>query len=798
MDLLKGLDWHALVELACQQALTAPAQIQLRLLGEPSQWASTPEQAAWWQTETQEARGLLDKPALWGPLSPPQGVEVLAAPEPLIERLERGAALEIAELALIRRWIRASEAWRTLPQEDFPAGRFRASVSGLPILSEPARELARILTDEDELSERASPKLAEISQSIREMRRTLATKLDQTLKEWEQKGVLQDTYTDVRDGRYVLPVRISAQSEIEGVFHEASVSKQTVFVEPADIAPMNNKLRQLHNARVEEIARILAECSRLLSKHVAAIKAAVVTLSHWDAVRSKARLARRYGGQPLALGASFVLRDCANPLLYFSLEPAAIVTNDLEWDSKKRCLLLTGPNTGGKTVFLKTLGLASIASRTGFAFPCAAGATVPWFDQILADLGDEQSIEASISTFSGHLIRIREFLSRSGPRTLLLLDELASATDPEEGAALSRALVEHWLGQGAWLVATTHDPRLKSFALSDDRILAASLGFDEASSKPQYRVRLGVVGRSRALETAQRLGLPEVVLTSARQHLAQGYQRMEEVLERLERDLAQAAREKEEAGAALAEADSMRKQWLEKTQNAFEQLVAQTRMKLRRVLDQAQVRVQEHLQRIEAAKTEKAREEARRELSAQFKSSLNEIEGAVNEAAPELATPTVQRATGEVPQPGDRVRVLKWKSIGEVMEILEERGQWRAKVALGKIQMVLSADEIELIKDGKKKPALARVQIDAGPSMGQQIDLRGMRFEDAMGELERYLDSVFRSRSYTEVYVIHGLGTGALREGTRALLGKLPYIRSHSDGGAAGGGAGATRVELEW
>jgi DNA mismatch repair protein MutS2 len=806
----QALEWGRFLELAQAQARTELGRALVRALEDSRRWAPDLATARLQQKETHECAQLLDRDALWGPLTD------LTDPTAALDRLERGSVLELEELALIRRWLYAVDSWTQTPRDELRGELFKKALVRLPDAHLPLRILDRVLTPEGELSERATPKLAQLHTDLRALKREISQILDQLLKSYSQKGVLQESFTDVRDGRYVLPVKISNQNEVDGITYEASASRQTVFIEPREVGALNNRLRQRQNDLLQEIYAILQDTSKQLQPFAGETSLAVQTLSHWDSVQAKARLGLHYSGKMIEVTSDreFVLHQTAHPLLFWSLGYERIIRNEVDFGDPVRTLLLTGPNTGGKTVLLKTLGLAGFCARTGFPFPGTDLPVVPFFENVFADLGDNQSIEQHLSSFSGHIVRFKEILEKVTDQSLVLIDELNSATDPEEGAALGRAFLESVMARGALIVTTTHDPHLKATAISDERILNASMEFDEASRTPTYKIVLGVPGRSRALETAERLGLPAEVLALARQYLSRGHLEFEAMLSRLESDAREAERSRKEAVRLREEAEKLKQEWTEKTEAAVGEMLERTRHRLRRILETAQDEVRASTHKLDEIKNRKAFEETRAKIQAAFSLSSDRLESALHEEAPEiaesLALQSRERASQAAAKPaitvGTFVRIPKWKSTGTVLEI---SGQ-KTKVQMGAIQMSLALADLEPMADSEiaqlpKAQRPAGFGLNAAKQGGafvpappdSQLDLRGVRFDEAMSELRRYLDHAYRSGAIAEVTVVHGLGTGALREGARKMLSSLSYVKNFYDGGAGRGGSGATVVEFD-
>jgi DNA mismatch repair protein MutS2 len=797
-----ALEWTRFLILAEKEASTELGRERIRALEDPARWAPSVETSRLRQQETQEVSLLLARDALWGPLSG------LLDPKASLERLDRGATLDVPELVMFRGWLYAIDSWSQVPRDEIRGDLFKRALTQLPDPTVPLRIVDSILTPEGELSERASPKLGSLNSEIRSLKREIQAVLDGLMKTFSQKGVLQENFTDVRDGRYVLPIKISQQNEVEGNIYEASASRQTVFVEPKEVAALNNRLRQKQNELAQEVYIILTETSKRLKPYGAELESSIEILAHWDEVHARALFGRHYSGKAIYVteDRAFYLKHSAHPLLWWSLSADQIIRNDIEFGEPARALLLTGPNTGGKTVLLKTLGLAGLCARTGFPFPAVDQPIVPFFDSFFADLGDEQSIEAHLSTFAGHVMRFKEILAQTTERSLVLMDELNSATDPEEGAALGRAFLETVMGKGALVVATTHDPHLKALAFSDQRIVNASMAFDEGSRVPTYRLAIGVAGRSRALETAERLGIPADVLRIARSYLSDEHRKFEALLSKIEADAQEAQRSRNQANNLREEAERLKKEWTERTETSVGEMLERTRQKLRRILEQAQDEVRASVRKLDEAKSRKDVDENRSKLNETLSWATERMETALAEEAPDVAE-TLAKRTREKTEAakrdtalsvGSQVRVPKWKSTGTILEL---KGG-KAKVAMGTIQMSLSLEDIEPLSsiEAAQVAAIQRpkqksrgTSSDAPPAPDKQLDLRGQRFDEAMREVERYVDQAFRSGTYVEVTIVHGLGTGALREGTRKLLKGLPYVKAFRDDGSPG----ATLVEFE-
>lgn len=805
-------EWNECIGHAVTQARSEPARAGLQAFQSESLWARDLVSAQAMQQETTEMMGLLEREGLWSSLLG------LQSPWPILSVLKRGQVLNTAELAQLRSWLYALEQWCSFPKEDLKLPLFKKT---LTILHEPAFELKalnRILTPGGEISPHASPSLARLSGELRSIKVDIERTLGDLVNRYGAAGHLQDRITDHRDGRYVLAVKISEQSEVDGIVYDSSVSKQTVYIEPKEIELLNNQLKRVQYQIEQEIYKILEQISGELKPLVSEMETSFGILIHWDMAQARARFGRIYGGKPLIVvdELTLSLQSTAHPLLWYAMDPSQIIRNSVDLGQQAKTLLITGPNTGGKTVFLKTIGLAMIAARTGFLFPGTDRLIVPFIEKFFVDLGDAQSIEKRISSFSGHVLKFKEILENLTPRSLVLLDELNSATDPQEGAALARALLETLIDRGAMLVATTHDPYLKGLALEDPRILNASMEFDESSALPTFKMVMGSPGRSRALETAERLGLDASVIAKARGFLSKGQLEFEALLSRLEREALDTQKLRNEAQFLKEQALKLKDEWEEKSRTTIEEMLSRTRSKLKQVLEKAQDEVRFTVKKIVETKDARSVDKDRREILSSVQRAESLMDEVIEGEAPEISRALKQaQAPKEETHddrlaPGEIVRVKKFKSLATILSVDSDK----LKVVLGhpthqsksSLTMSVRADEIERLTDQEHRTlkiqsgrgsgaSSVKTQVETDFSVSHQLDLRGKRYEIAMQELERYLDRAFRS-GRAEVTVVHGLGTGAIRQGTLELLKSLPYIKSYYDGGAGRGGDGATVVEF--
>lgn len=822
MSDLRELGWEQWITWAASRSLTEPGRIRVESWLDPACWTTSVEESQILQLQTQEVLAVLGREGLWSPL------RELPAPFEVFPILERNGVLGLSQLQILRRWCLALETWNQFPQEELGAKWLRAEVRALFDPYEILRWLHPIFTPNGELSDRASPKLQSITSQLRDLRAEVRNVLQELVQRFSEQGVLQDRFTDVREDRFVLPVKSSSQHDVVGRIIDASVSKQTVYIEPQEIGARTTRLKQLEAEREEEIYRILSELSRKIAPHGEELERSIESLVTLDAVQSRAQLARETGARAIRVQRSrrLKLTDFAHPILFLSLKESEVVRNSVEMNEDQQMILISGPNTGGKTVLLKAIGMAAACARTGFFFSTREEADVPFFDRLFIDVGDSQSIGEHISSFSGHIKTLKHVLETVTPESLVLLDELNSATDPEEGAALSRAILEALFDVGVeqhpLIIATTHDPSLKALGLQDTRILSASMSFEESTEMPTYKMQFGMPGRSRALATARRLGIPAAVLERAQSYLSQKHSLFEQALSELQTRADGAKAAFREAEHLRAEAEKLKADWTEKTSRALEDVLERSKKRLRQTLEQAEDEVRSRVRKFEETQTRKEVRVQSVDLRDALRTSAERTEAKIQQVLQEESPDFVEmlRARSEVPvkltsefappKVGDVVRLPKWKSLGTIIEMRSEK----LKVSLGLPHQAKSgllttwvqSGEFEQLSESEvrqalgaqgmvgRKSAVSREEVSYS-SIPEKLDLRGKRFEDAMQELERYLDRALRA-GRREVTIVHGLGTGVLREGTIALLRGLPYVAAFREGGQGGGGTGATKVEL--
>jgi DNA mismatch repair protein MutS2 len=692
------------------------------------------------------------------------------------------------------------------------AALFHALAARLPLLDRIAGRLMtrddvesgvrRAISDDGEVRDQASRELARLRREIKGARGRIMQRLEQYMASLPARFQVADASVTVRDGRYVIPVRREGRGDVGGLVHDESSTGQTLFIEPPIAIELMNQLRELEIAEAREVQRILRELSEALRPHRETLESSLAALVELDSLYARARYAERFDGHcPIMLerDRSYDVTSGRHPLLLGADTP--VVPFDLRLDAGERTMLVSGPNTGGKTVLLKAIGLLSALAQAGVIPPVGHGTKLPVFDDLFADIGDEQSIEASLSTFSAHLRNLREIVEHAGEDSLVLIDEMGSGTDPVEGAALARSILVELNRRGAFTVATTHLGELKALATDEAGVVNASLDFDASELKPTYHLRKGVPGRSYGLAIARRLGFPADTLARAESYVPRSERSLASLLEEVEtrdRQLAQSLRETEEArreALALRTAVQDRQASLEVRERSAERRARQqARDMLLGARAEVEATIRELRDAIVKATTEAEREEA---IRAARRRVEVRAEAQVKRSTTRRPGPASSTASNGAPRPlrvGDRVYIEATGAEGTVAELREGR----ALVDAGGLRLQVNASGVRLAETvaadtERARPRAAWSGPDFEPS--SEIDLRGLRADEVEGRLQPALDAAIQA-ALPSLRIIHGKGTGALREVVTTLLRSDRRVSAFRPGGIGEGGTGVTVVEL--
>lgn len=649
-------------------------------------------------------------------------------------------------------------------------------------------EVDQAISPRGEVTDSASEQLATTRRELRIAESRLEQRAQAALADAVRRGVAQEGLLTERNGRKVIPVKADYRGQVSGIVHDVSSSGATVFVEPMGVVDAGNQVRELQLAEQREVRRVLQRLTAILGDMAEAALASVLALGTLDTISAKVRLGRRWrAGLPppgevdtwfKPDGATAIVRG-RHPLLRGDVVPTSI-----EVGGEYAGVVITGPNTGGKTVALKTLGLLTLMAQAGIPVPCEDSSRFACYPRIFADIGDEQSIEQSLSTFSSHMRNIIAILAKAEPGTLVLLDELGAGTDPAEGAALARSILETLLDRGCTLVATTHHGELKVFAHNDPRLRNASVEFNIETLSPTYHLTVGLPGQSNALAIARRLGLSEDVLERASDQLAPEHFEFENLLGeiRTERVAATEARQREEA--ARHEAEELRVMLAQRA-DAIEQERAN-------ILAQAQREAEDTLARMRREVDTLRRRAAERDFDPRgAEQTLRRMDADLEEltaaARPRRLAPPQPVALRKEVLPGDTIHVRDIPQLGEALSAVGDDG--RVEVQFGSLRMKVSVDRIDRID--QTDASGEKVAVPTGPHVSMELDLRGQRAEAALEQFESYLDGAFRA-GLPFVRIIHGKGTGALRSAIREALAGHPLVRRFESASPQDGGDGVT------
>ncbi|UHA72322.1 endonuclease MutS2 [Paenibacillus sp. 481] len=656
----------------------------------------------------------------------------------------------------------------------------------------PLEEHIRQCIDEQgDVLDQASFELATIRRELRIGETRIREKLESLIRTPSTAKMLQEQLVTIRNDRYVIPVKQEYRGHFGGIVHDQSSSGATMFIEPESIVMMNNKLRETKLKEEREIERILSLLTDQVGEQADLLINDTECLQQLDFIFAKARLAHEMKAtQPRMNDRGFLkLGKGRHPLL----AKDSVVPIDVELGNQYTSIIVTGPNTGGKTVSLKTIGLLSLMAMSGLFIPAQEGSQMCVFDSIYADIGDEQSIEQSLSTFSSHMTNIIRILQEMTQKSLVLLDELGAGTDPAEGSALAIALLEHMHQTGCRMVATTHYSELKAYAYERKGVINASMEFDVQTLRPTYRLLVGVPGRSNAFAIAERLGLPKAIIDHARGEVTEEDMRVESMIASLEENRLSAEAERISAEQLRRETEALRQQLLaenERLQAERDKRVAKAEEEARSVVAKARREAEEIIKELKQLAEEKANVQDHR---------LTEARKRLDEAAPasklgkQGKRPSAAKARKI--EAGDEVTVYSLNQKGTVVEL---SGSQEAIVQLGIMKMKVRLDDLELLARAKPEVVKtgANLTRSRGDSVRSELDLRGENLEEALMEVDRFLDEGLLS-NLGQVYIIHGKGTGILRTGIQDFLRRHKHVKSFRIGNYNEGGTGVTVVEFK-
>lgn len=721
----------------------------------------------------------------------------------VLRRAEAGASLsmrELLDIAETLRIIRSMRGWfeNCTDTKTCLDDRFNA-LSPNKYLEEKIKEA---IVSEEEIADSASPELSDIRRKIRAASSRVREKLDKMIRSPEYQKLLQDPIVTIRGGRFVVPVKSEHRGEVPGLIHDTSSSGATVFIEPMAVVEANNELRVLLSREQAEIERILAELSAEAGSFGAAIIGNYMILVELNFIFAKSRLAYKMKAtQPiLTQDRHILLRRARHPLL----DPKTAVPIDVELGGDFDTLVITGPNTGGKTVTLKTIGLLTLMAMCGLMPPVGDGSVLSVFDAIYADIGDEQSIEQSLSTFSAHMKNLIRILDEADDGSLVLMDELGAGTDPVEGAALATAIIERLRMKGARIAATTHYAELKAYAVNTPGVENGSCEFDIATLRPTYRLLVGVPGRSNAFAISKRLGMDSALVNRAKELVSGENQRLEDMVSKLEDHRQKLENELEQARAVRASAESAgqkAERRLTELENMRQKEIERAKSEARQIIERARTEAEQMMTELDTIRKEKN--------SAEFAARIQEAKSRLRSrlaAAEEAVDPVLHKIRGQykLPRPlkeGDEVIIIDIDKKGIVLSPADSSGN--VMVQAGIIKTRVGIDNLRLVESNvgsvnRTAPPVGTVKGESSRavrSVKTELDLRGMLTDEGILELDRFIDQALMS-GIGQITVIHGKGTGAMRAAVHKHLKSHPSVRGFRLGVYGEGETGVTIVEL--
>ena len=720
-----------------------------------------------------------------------------------LKRLEIGGALSAIELlrvcSLLESAKRAKAFARSQDDSDQPDDSLTSLFAGIEPLTPLCDEIRRCILSEDEIADDASSTLHSIRRSMRGMNDKIRAQMNSMINNTTTRSYLQDTVITMRDGRYCLPVKAEAKSLVPGMIHDQSSTGSTLFIEPMAVVNLNNEYKELQLREQEEIEVILAGLSNLTASYATQLLADYELLTELDFIFARAAFAQTYNGvAPLFNDDGRIhIRKGRHPLL----DPKKVVPIDVRLGEDFRLLIVTGPNTGGKTVSLKTVGLLTLMGQSGLHIPASERSELGIFDEVFADIGDEQSIEQSLSTFSSHMVNIIRILEQVNDRSLVLFDELCAGTDPTEGAALAISILSKLHLYGARIMATTHYSELKVYALSTPGVENACCEFDVATLSPTYRLLIGIPGKSNAFAISEKLGLPSDLITDAKGRISKSEGDFEDLIADLEKSRSTIEREQLEINQYKAEIESLKEkleQKQERLDSSRDKILREANEQAYNILKEAKDVADETIRNFnkygKAGAPVSEMEKERTKLRGKMDKAAQKMSEQKKASVPNHNVPKKLRI-------GDSVKVISMNLKGTVHSLPNARGD--LYVQMGILRSLVNINDLILLEEdaapGTKKfqkTSAGKIKMSKSASVSTEINLIGKTTDEAIPLLDKYLDDAYLAH-LPSVRIVHGKGTGALRNAVQAHLKRLKYVKSFHLGEFGEGDAGVTFAELK-
>lgn len=711
------------------------------------------------------------------------------------KRAQIGGMLSPNELMEIASTIRASRILRQffdsiIDAKEIDISYFIERKEALPILTALEHEIVACIDDNGAVLDSASSQLRTIRQQLRAQESRVREKLESYTRGKNASKMLSDSIVTIRNDRYVIPVKQEYRNNYGGIVHDQSSSGQTLFIEPDAVVQANNEIRRLKMKEQEEIERILIALSLEVQTVAHDLFSLVQILGEIDVILAKAKYGQANKCTKPTVNEKGIIRlvKARHPLL--DIDEA--VPNTIEFGKDITAIVITGPNTGGKTVTLKTVGLCTLMAQAGLPIPVLDGSEIAVFNQVFADIGDEQSIEQSLSTFSSHMVNIVDILGKFDENSLVLFDELGAGTDPQEGAALAISLLDEVHGRGARVMATTHYPELKAYGYNREGVANASVEFDVETLSPTYKLLIGVPGRSNAFEISKRLGLPTHIIQHAQSFTGTDRHEVESMIASLEASRKQSEKDAEQTKIVLTDSEKLNTELqdqLRQLEEKKESLEQKAKDKARKIIEDAKREAEGIIAEIRTMQKNVNHTVKEHELI--------DVRKRLEKAGPENAVLKKQKKVNERQvnlEQGDEVKVLSYGQRGTLLDKVSTT-EWL--VQIGILKMKLQESDLEYVKPEKQKQTVAMTNVKGRDTYVKlELDLRGERFEDAIMRAEKYIDDAVLS-NYHQVSIIHGKGTGALRQGIQQFLKNHSRVKNYRFGESGEGGHGITVVELK-
>lgn len=715
----------------------------------------------------------------------------LSRVQPYIKRSQIGGTLNVQELNAIKTLIQVQNQFKTFYNqlvEDEETVNYEildGQMQQLPVLTHLYQSIHQ-KCDTQDLFDSASMELQSIRSRIAKTNQRVRAQLDRMVKSTSNQKKLSDAIVTVRNERNVIPVRAEYRQDFNGIVHDQSASGQTLYIEPSAVVELNNQISRLRSEEATEVQRILAELTAEVAEEAEACLISEQVMGHLDFLIGKARYAAKIKGTKPTFSEQrqVYLPKAFHPLL----DRDTVVANTIEFESSIQTVIITGPNTGGKTVTLKTLGLIILMAQSGLLIPTLDGSQLSVFDNVFCDIGDEQSIEQSLSTFSSHMKTIVNILEEANDKSLILFDELGAGTDPSEGAALAMSILDHVHGMGALVMATTHYPELKAYSYNREGVMNASVEFDVDTLSPTYKLLMGVPGRSNAFDISKRLGLGLKIINHAKSMIGQDEQEINEMIASLEKNAKRVDDQRIELDRLVREASQIHNDLsraYEQYQNMESRLIEEAKDKANQRVKAAMEEADDILKSLRDMRDQKGAEVKEHELIDQRKRLEDQYEV-------KSIKQNVQKQKWDEIKAGDEVKVLSYGQKGEVLEVLSDE---EAVVQMGIIKMKLPLSDLEKKEKAKEQPKKVVTRTNRS-TVKMELDLRGYRYDEAMVALDQYLDQAVLS-NYEDVYIIHGKGTGALQKGVQQHLKRHKSVATFRGGMPSEGGFGVTVATLK-